>query len=95
VIHSRGTVLLLAGISLIFGSWIVGSATFHRHPHPSELPSTDPGTAIFYLDEMTDALRTPIQKAIGWSAFIGFVLFASGLVSRFGRGVERPGKQRS
>jgi len=95
VIYSRGTVLLFAGISLMVGSWIVGSATSHRHPHPPASPSTDPGTATFYLDEMTDAPRTPIQKTITFAAFIGIVLFVSGLVSLFGRSVERPGKKRS
>jgi hypothetical protein len=93
--RSRGTVLLLAGVLLMFGSWIVAKTISPRHAHPPLPAATDPGAATFNLDEMTDAPRTPIQKTITWAAFIGFILFVSGLVSLFGSSVDRHREKRS
>ena len=95
MMFSRGTVLLLAGVLLMFGSFVVGRTISLRHAHPPVAAATAPGTVTFNLDEMTDSPRTPIQKTIAWAAFIGLLLFVSGLVSQFGRSVERTRKKRS
>jgi hypothetical protein len=88
LMRQRGIALLLIGVVLIFVSWIVDTKTSRPHPHPPLSPTADPDTTTFYLDQMTDHPRTPLQKTLGRVIVIGFFLSVFGSVFLLADGIE-------